>query len=302
MKRFVPSLSTLLAFEAAAAYRNFTRAAEDLGLTQSGVSRHVGALERQLGIKLFERVGPRLVLTAAGKNYAKHVTRLLDGLEQATIDVVRGAPAKDALQIAVQDSLASQWLVPRMPNFLERFQPFDFNMTPVVALDDLAERGIDVAVLRGRGAWADAHVHHLFDEMVTVVAAPSLIPVGADLPLDAHQRFPLIQNAHRPDSWLRWLKAKGLARQDKITGPRFAQTTMVIEASIAGIGLGVVPTVMIEAHLASGALHTPFGPPEPSGFSYYVVYPLTLGASKRVLDFRDWLINQTRGLRQEASG
>lgn len=297
MQRFVPSLAALLAFEAAATYQNFTRASEDLGLTQSGVSRQVNALERQLGVKLFERIGPRLVLTEAGRAYSQTVTRLLDELEQATIDVVRGSSTKAALKIAVQDSLASQWLVPRMRRFLDRFEDADISMFPVSTLDDVSDGRIDIAVLRGRGAWAEAHVHHLFDEDVAVVAAPTLIPIGAQHEPGDYRRFPLIQNAHRPDSWLRWLEAKGLATQDTISGPRFSQSSMVIQAALAGIGLGVVPVVMIEEQLQSGALHLPLGPPVPSGMSYFAVYPIKAGASKRVLDVRDWLIAETRSLR-----
>ncbi len=297
MKRYIPTLGALMAFEAAATYRNFTRAGEDLGLTQSGVSRQVAALEQQLGLKLFERIGPRLVLSDAGRNYVQAITPLLDGLEEASIDLVRGSRSKDVLQIGVQDSLGSQWLVRRMPKFLKRFPDFAFNLVPLANDADFATSGVDIAVLRGRGAWADAHAQRLIAETVAVVAAPALIPPETQPSPSDYYRFPLIQNAHRPDSWLRWLEAQGLSRQDTITGPRFAQTSMVIEAAVSGMGLAVVPTVMIEPLLALGTLHMPLGPPVPSGLSYFVVYPLSLGVSKRVLDFRDWLIQETRSMR-----
>jgi DNA-binding transcriptional LysR family regulator len=297
VKRYIPSVSALMAFEAAATYRNFTRAGEDLGLTQSGVSRQVAALEQQLGVKLFERIGPRLVLSDAGRSYVQAITPHLDGLEEASIDLVRGSRSSDVLRIGVQDSLGSQWLVRRMSKFLKRFPDFAFNLVPAGNDVDFVKSGMDIAVLRGRGAWADAHAQRLIAEAVTVVAAPSLIPLGSRLLPGDYHRFPLIQNAHRPDSWLRWLDAHDLARQDTITGPRFSQTSMVIEAAVSGMGLAVVPTVMVEQHLAQGTLHMPLGPPVSSGLSYFVVYPLSLGVSKPVLDFRDWLINETRGLR-----
>ena len=297
MKRFIPSLNGLNAFEAAATYRNFTRAGDDLGLTQSGVSRQIAALEAQLGLKLFERVGPRLVLTNPGRSYVQAITPLLDALEEATIDMVRGSRTRDLLKIGVQDSLGSQWLVRRMTSFMQGAPGVAFNMVPLSRDIDLARDGLDVAVLRGRGAWADAHAHRLFAEMVVVVGAPTLIPAGTVLDPSDYHRFPLIQNAHRPDSWLRWLEAKGLERKNNIAGPRFAQTSMVIEAALSGIGLAVVPTVMIEEELAAGRLHAALGPPVPSGLSYFVVYPLSLGVSKPVLDFRDWLIRETRPLR-----
>lgn len=297
MRRFVPSISALHAFEASATYLNFTRAGEDLGLTQSGVSRQVGNLERQLGVRLFERLGPRLVLTETGRSFLQTVSGILDDLEEAAIDVVRGSRSVDAMQIGVQDSFAAQWLVPRMHRFLARCKNPRFNMVPVHGEADLESLSIDIAVLRGRGAWANAHVRHLLSEEVAVVAAPSLIPAGEQRDPALHTRYEKIQNAHRPDSWLRWLAAKGLSHDGPISGPRFSQTSMVIEAAVTGIGLAVVPTIMVENQLRSGALHMPFGEAVASGLSYFAVYPERNGQSKEVLEFRDWLILETRQFR-----
>lgn len=294
MRRFIPSLSALAAFEAAATYRSFTRAAENLGMTQSGVSRQVSQLEKHFGIKMFERIGPRLVLTDAGRNYVAEVTRILDDLEEASIDIVRGSSTRDSLRIGVQDSLASRWIVPKIQTFITRFPNVNFTIVPISDNRDLESQNIDVAVLRGRGAWDDAHAYHLLSEAVAVVAAPSLIPAGSAVSPSSYASYPLIQNAHRPDSWLRWIDAKGLSRAETISGPRFAQTSMVIEAARAGIGLAVVPTLMVQDHIASGSLHMPMGSAVPSGLSYFVVYPLKLGVSKPVLDFRDWIQSVAR--------
>ena len=297
MRRFLPSLTALTAFEAAATYLNFTRAGEDIGLTQSGVSRQVSNLEKLLGVRLFERIGPRLVLTAAGRNYLESITKLLDGLEEVSIDAVRGSRLQDATRIGVQDSFASQWLVPRMAGFMKRFPETQFNMVPTTDDPNFSEENIDIAVLRGRGAWTDAHAYKLFDETMVVVASPALIPKGERLAATRYSDFQKIQNARRPDSWLRWLEAMNMSHEGPIFGPRFAQTTMVIKAAISGLGVAVVPAVMVEDHLRDGQLHCPFGDPVPSGYSYFAVYPMNAGVSKRVLDFRDWIMAETRCLR-----
>ncbi len=297
MRRFLPSLTALTAFEAAATYLNFTRAGEDIGLTQSGVSRQVGNLEKLLGVRLFERIGPRLVLTSAGRNYLESITKLLDGLEEASIDTVRGSRLQDATRIGVQDSFASQWLVPRMAGFMKRFPDTQFNMVPTTDNPNFSEDNIDIAVLRGRGAWTDAHAYKLFEETMVVVAAPSLIPKGEKLEARQYNGFQKIQNARRPDSWLRWLEAMNMSHDGPIFGPRFAQTTMVIKAAVSGLGVAVVPTVMVEDYLRDGQLHCPFGEPVLSGYSYFAVYPINAGVSKRVLDFRDWITAETRPLR-----
>lgn len=297
MKRYLPSLSALSAFEAAAIHLNFTRAGEDIGLTQSGISRQVAALEAQLGLRLFERIGPKLVLSDAGRAYRERVSQTLDQLEEATIDLVRGSARSEMLQIGVQDSLGSQWLVSKMTRFIKRFPDQHFTMLPVDGTLDFSSSQIDVAVLRGRGVWPDMYHHHLMDEKVVVVAAPSLIPAGTELPPTEFCRFPLIQNAHRPASWLRWLEANSLSHNERISGPRFSQTNMVIQAAIAGIGLAVVPRVMVEVQLDCGLLHMPLGGAVPSGFGYYLVYPFNRNITKPITDFRDWLVSETRSLR-----
>lgn len=296
MRRYIPSLSALQAFEASATTLSFTRAGEDLGRTQSGVSRQVSNLESMLGIELFERFGPRLVLSPAGEVYAASISNILNQLEEASMDVIRGSRSSDALQVGVQDSFASRWLVPRMKGFMAAHPKEAFNITPLRGDVDFSA-GPDIAVMRGQGAWRDAVAYKLITEHVAVVAAPELMAADDKRPLSQHQNYPKIQNAHRPDSWLRWLAAKDIEHHGPISGPRFSQTTMVIEAALAGIGLAVLPIFMIEEHVANGRLHLPFGPPVASGAGYYVVYPETRRPSAPVRRFRDWIIAETRTMR-----
>lgn len=296
MRRYIPSLSALQAFEASASTLSFTRAGEELGRTQSGVSRQVSNLEALLGVDLFERFGPRLVLTHAGEEFAGSVSDILDQLEDASMDVIRGSRSADALQIGVQDSFASRWLVPRMKLFMEEHPLQTFNVIPLRGDVDFA-KGPDVAVIRGQGAWRDAVSYKLISELVAVVASPGLVAKSEKLMLSDHQKYPKIQNAHRPDSWLRWMAAKDIEHQGPISGPRFSQTTMVIEAALSGIGLAVVPVFMIEEYLSNGRLYLPFGPPVASGAGYYVVYPETRRPPAPVRVFRDWILAETRRLR-----
>lgn len=296
VRRYIPTVAALQAFEASALTLSFTRAGEELGRTQSGVSRQVSNLEGLLGVNLFERFGPRLVLTPAGEQFAATVSDILDRLEEASMDVIRGSRSADALQIGVQDSFASRWLVPRMKRFMELHPSQTFNLIPVRGDVDF-DRGPDVAVLRGQGAWRDAVAYKLISEQVAVAASPDLVPLGMTLPLTDHQTFQKIQNAHRPDSWLRWMAAKDIDHHGIISGPRFSQTTMVIEATLAGIGIAVLPVFMIEEYLEDGRLHLPFGAPVASGAGYYAVYPETRRAPTPVRNFRDWILSETRTMR-----
>jgi len=298
MRRFLPSLSALHAFEATAHHMSFTTAAEDLGITQSGVSRQIKSLEEYLGVTLFERRGSRLVLTDNGKVYAGEIGRLLDMLEQASIDVVRGGKAHSDLLVGSLPTLASRWLSSRLDRFTSANPGCRIEITPAVNNTDFNNTPMDVAILRGAGAWTDASAYELFAEEIVVVAAPSLIPAGVKLDPLEFAKFPLLQNAARPSLWLQWLRASKVDYRGTIQGARFAHTAMLLNAAASGMGLAVAPTVLVEREFASGAFHTPFGPPVRTGDSYYVVFPERKAHFPAVKAFRDWIIRETRSQRQ----
>lgn len=162
-KRFLPSLSALQAFEAAARLLNFTKAADELGMTQSGVSRHVHGLEQFLNLRLFERIGSHLVLTEVGLTYYEDVVQVLARLEEASIDAVRGRRGGDWLVIASTPTLAWSWLVPRMRGFAERHPDIPFELATVGDDLDLEASSVDIAIMRGSGQW-HARARKLFDE------------------------------------------------------------------------------------------------------------------------------------------
>lgn len=298
MARYVPSLAWLVAFEAAAKHLNFTRAGEELGMTQSGVSRHIRALEAFLGISLFQRIGPRLVITEAGRTYAAELDRVLNDLEKASIDVVRGWKAELALRVAANASVASRWLAPRMDRFRARHPDLSFEVVPTPSQIDFGEAAVDIAMLRGRGYWHACQSVPLMEEVVAVAAAPSLVPLGERLSVADFTRFPQLQNSSRSDSWLKWLHAHGERHSGPLQGPRFANMSMLINAAVSGLGLAIVPVLLMERELEAGTLHLPFGPPVPSGESYFAVYPEGKAHKGEILAFRDWLLAETRALRQ----
>lgn len=297
MRRFLPSFSGLYAFEAATRHMNFTRAAEDLGMTQSGVSRQIKNVEDYLGISLFERSGSRLVLTDSGRVYAQEVAAALDKLEEASIDVVRGHKADTGLLVGALPTIASRWLAPRLDSYTAQYPDGQIEITPTTSDVDFETSPIDVAVLRGDGPWSNARSYELFSEEIVVVASPSLVPLGESRDPMTFASYRLLQNAARPSGWLQWLRSAGLDYQGTIHGPRFAYTSMLINAAVSGLGLAVAPIPLIERELESGALHMPFGPPVRSGDSYYVVYPERKAHFESVKNFRDWLLRETRSRR-----
>ncbi|MCV9960455.1 LysR substrate-binding domain-containing protein [Pararhizobium sp. BT-229] len=294
MRRYLPSLSALHAFEAAARYMNFTKAADDLGLTQSGISRQIKNLEDFLGVTLFHRSGPRLVLTEIGANYYRDVALSLDRLQEISIDAVRGRTVDSSLMIGTHPTFASRWLPQRLSTFIDAHPEIPLEIMPAAPTTDFETTRLDITVLRGAGTWLHARSVELFPETLAVVASPSLIPLGEKLaPLD-FSNFPMLQNSGRPSLWLSWLRLAGLSYSGRIQGSRFSNHEMIINAAVHGIGIAVVPTFYIERELHRGLLHMPFGDPIRSDDSYYAVYPERKSHIANIILFRDWLVRQTR--------
>lgn len=294
MRRFLPSLSALQAFEAAGRHLSFTRAAEDLFVTQGGISRQITKLEQMLGLPLFERSGSRLILTDAGTKYLSDVVYTLNTLEEASIDLVRGRKADSSLMIGANPTLVSRWLTPRLNKFVQLAPDVPVEIGPIESDVDFRTCRFDIAVMRGVGAWDAARAQELFAEQLAVVASPTLVPPGQKRDRLDFSQIPTLQNASRPSLWIQWLRASGLINKGIIQGIRFSQSEMLISAALNGLGLAVVPIHYVQRELESGALHLPFGDPVPSGESYWVVSPERKSHKPDVIRFRDWLMRQAR--------
>lgn len=293
MRRFLPSLSALHAFEAAARHMSFTRAAEDIGVTQSGISRQIRNLESYLGCRLFERTGPRLVLTEPGAIYFREVSQMLDKLQEVSIDVVRGRKANTSLSIGSHPTFATKWLAPRLSSFMSANKEIPFELTHALPTTDFENCSLDLAIMRGISPWANARAHELFPEEIAVIASPSLIAPKTHLDPSDLAHFPMLQNVNRPSMWLHWLRVANISYKGTIQGPRFSYSEMLINAATNGLGLAVVPIHYVTQELNSGLLHLPFGKAIPSGESYFVVYPERKSHLKNVGIFRDWLLRET---------
>lgn len=297
MRRFLPTLSTLQAFEAAARQLSFTKAADDLGITQSAISRQIKNLEEFLGIQLFERYGSRVVLTDAGKAYAETIHSAIDRLEVASIDIVRGRRAEEALKVGTLPTLGSRWLSQYLGAFSRAYPEEHLEFVRTHSDVNFDQTNVDVAILRGDGSWPGAKSYPLFPEKIAVVASPELISPNESQERTAFAHHRLLQNASRSSLWLKWLRASDINYRGTLQGPRFDNTGMLINAAIAGYGLAVAPVILVEKELAEGRLHPPFGQPVLSGESYFLVYPERKAHSVAVKRFRDWILQMTKPLR-----
>lgn len=294
MRRFLPSLSALQAFEAAGRHGSFTKAAKDMSITQSGVSRQITSLENFLGVRLFERIGSRIVLTHAGSSYLADITLLLDEIERASIDAVRGRKLDDRLLVRAMPSFSSRWLTPRLMGFIDAHPDTMVEIGTTGADMDFETTDADLVILRGRGSWRGAIAQELFAERIVPVASPLLLPVGnAPDHLD-FDKIRTLQNAGRPDLWLTWLRLSGHKHSGRIIGPRLPNSEALIAAAISGLGLAVVPLAYVEKELVSGALWMPFGPAVVTDNRFWIVQPERQSPKAAVKLFKAWLQRSVR--------
>lgn len=292
MRRFVPSLSALHAFDAAVRYLSFTKAAEDLCVTQSGISRQIRNLEEFLGITLFERSGPRIVLTEAGRSYYEEMSRLLNRMEEASIDAVRGRTTEDFLRVAMSPTLERRWGVFMLSQFNRARPDILFEVVACPNSQDPATFDANLFFLRGAGNWASCRSYLLFEEELVVVGSPGLLPEDRFLTEDELRDFTLIQNVSRPSLWLHWLRSAGITFQGPILGPRFSVTDAIIEATLCGLGLAVVPESYVRAELAQGRLKLAFGQRCTSGEAFYMCCPKAFMSQNGVAAFRKWFLTE----------
>ncbi|RCK28130.1 transcriptional regulator [Thalassospira profundimaris] len=294
-----PPLNALRAFEAAARLGSFARAANELSVTPGAISQQVANLEASLGMVLFDRNGPKLTLREAGRAYLPSLRRALDEIEAATLDLVTHGVGERRLVIGALHTLASSWLIPR----LKRFQNEHPDIRPVIetlALNfatperspDLATRQMDVGLYFGDGTWQDARADKLFDEIQVVVAKPGTIASDPsdDLTTLISGQTRLIHTT-RPKAWHDWGQAHGVTISGA-PGPGFEHFFMLIEAAKAGMGIALLPRVLIEGPLADGTLEVVCNATLQNPGAYYLITPQNRIEAPEVGAFRDWLLRE----------
>lgn len=293
-RRLIPDIVNLQAFECAARHQNFSRAAEELNLTQSAVSRQIGDLERQTGLKLFERVRQRVVLSEAGLRLLPEVKDLLLRSERLMIGAVAAGQMKQSLRVATLPTFGTRWLVPRLGLFLNRHRDVAVTVESRSRPFSFEEDNFDLAIHYGLPVWAGAVATFLCNETVLPVASRDL---AGRLDLASPQGLsegPLLHLTTRPKLWAQWFDLQALPAENAYPGARFDNFSMIIAAAIAGLGVALLPTYLIEHELKAGALLPLFDLPMPTENSYYVVMPEKKQANEIATLFQGWLLGQIK--------
>jgi LysR family glycine cleavage system transcriptional activator len=292
-RRLTPSMSLLLAFEAAGRHNSFTKAAAELALTQSAVSRQVQALEALLEVVLFKREGRQIELTAAGALYQHELAGALARIRGATLQTISHRTEADTLHLAALPTFASKWLMPRMGDFYTRHPGSLVHIHSRIVRGDLSEGAQDMSAIicAGSGQWPGYVAHRLLSEKLVVVASPKAMPGYAHMSVHEAAKQLLLGVVSRPHAWADWFADIGLQGLPTMRlGPSFEHTGHLIQAVIAGIGLGLVPRILVQEEIAQGELVTLFEPME-SGRGYYLAYPAHNQHLPSLKAFREWLLS-----------
>jgi DNA-binding transcriptional LysR family regulator len=296
----LPSLDLLKGFEAAARHLSFTRAAEELFLTQSALSRQMQTLEEQLGLPLFERRHRQLLLTGAGQVLQATAKVVLDEIGQA-VTAIRREQSAEPLKVSTNQPFASLWLIPRLSHFRERHPDIDVYISADNRIVDLERERIDLAVRYCGEATAPSGSRRLFGERLVPVCSPALAsrrqhPLKRPEDLahhvllhidDERGRFPWL-------NWSAWLAAIGIDRLAPAGSLRFNHFDQVIQAAIDGQGVALGREPLIDRLLRQRKLVAPFRDRYATPRAYYIVRSSHGAQRGEAQAFSDWLEEEAR--------
>ncbi|NVK24400.1 MAG: transcriptional regulator GcvA [Gammaproteobacteria bacterium] len=300
MARRLPPLNSLKAFEAAARNLSFTKAAEELFVTQAAISHQIKLLEDHLSMKLFMRRNRSLLLTEEGQSYYLDIKDIFANLYEATEKLLtRGA--KGSISIALTPSFAIQWLIPRLTKFNQLYPDIDVKIKAVDHEDNSLTDDVDVAIYYGLGHWQGVHSDKLHTEFMLPVCSPLLL--NGDKPLAEPadlQHHTLLHDMTRTN-WNEWIKQAGVRDINVNQGPIFSHSSMVLQAAIHGQGVALGHNILAKPEIESGRLITPFNQVLISKNAYYLVCREAQIESPKIATFRSWLIDEVQ-LDQQQEG
>jgi DNA-binding transcriptional LysR family regulator len=328
MRRKIPNTAALMAFESAARHESFTKAGDDLALSQSAICRQIAGLEEFLGVPLFRRTRRGVKLTEAGEIYSRQVSARLDAVEHDTLALMAHRGQGSVLELAVVPTFATRWLMPRLAGFQRAHPGVTVNLSTSTRPFLFDGTAFDAAIYFGDAGWPGTEAHFLMHEQSVPVCSPALLERalktqarenaadankhGAKLgpkdngkgkakagdrqdntgtTLEAAQlaRLPLLQQGTRPYAWRHWFESRGMRVDHDLGGPRYELFSMLAQAAMHDMGVALIPPMLIEEELAGGRLAIVIDHASVSEKAYYLIFPERKSGSAGLAAFSDWL-------------
>lgn len=291
MPKRLPPLNALKAFESAARHLSFTKAADELFVTQAAVSHQIKSLESFLSTKLFHRKNRSLLLTEEGQGYFQDLRDIFVQMQEAT-ERLLAMGAKGTITVATPPSFASQWLVPKIYQFSAQHTDIDVRIKAIDLDDGFLDDSIDVAVYYGYGRWPGLHSTKLLAQYLTPMCSPLLLQRGKPLNnLDDLRHHTLLHDGER-SAWKNWLDTFKVKNVNVNQGPIFSHTMLILQAASIGQGIALSDTVLAKPDIDSGRLVCPFEERIESKESYYLVCNESQADKSKIKVFTDWMLSQ----------
>ncbi len=292
--RRLPPLNSLRVFESAARHESFAAAAEELFITASAVSHQVKALERYLGLKLFNRLNRKVELTAAGRNYLTPVKQSLNEMEVATQHIVSN-PETEIVTISTAPNFLVRWLMPRLKDFQQKYPDVELQLTASNDIVDLYKTNIDMAIYFGHGDWHDIDVHFLHKVYLVPVCSPDLLSEGLTLdePEDL-KKFTLIHVTKRLFEWPEWLELANMTSKGFSRGLQLSSSQLATSAARECLGIALADSTLTAREIEQGKLLKPFDLLLDSQRSFYLVQQKNRPMTEGMRVFKDWLISEMK--------
>lgn len=303
MRRKVPTLQSLICFEAAAKHSSYTYASQELFITQSAVSRQIQQLEEFLGLTLFNRTRHGVELTHAGKQYYKNIKPYLLGLEQSTLDIMSHKGLGGTLKLGVVPTFATRWLLPKLHRFNEIYPEITVHLETSTKPFLFNENIFDAAIYAGTQQqidhWPGTQTHFLMKEDVVPVCSPALIfkhfpeaemidEYSYDLSDEQLQQLPLLQQTTRYGIWQEWFQTHQIPHPNPYDGQRHELFSMLAVAANHNMGMALIPQMLIEKELRKKELVIASRKTLEGMRSYYLVHS-SQEVTPMIEKFVDWI-------------
>jgi LysR family glycine cleavage system transcriptional activator len=291
MRRNIPPLNPLRVFEAAARHTHFTRAADELGITQAAVSRQISVLEKWLSVPLFERRHTELRLTPEGTRYLHSLRQAFDIIDESTMSIL-SEPVEAKVTLCTYATFAHFWLMPRLSRFRQRFPNVQVDFLTSVASIEFRRDQADLIVTHGIAKPEGVISQKILGDVLVPVCSPIFLEKNKPLsgPADL-RKLTLLHSRYRSNDWAEWFSSLGI-EFDSQPGLVFAGSTLAYQAAKEGIGIAMGQYRLLEAEIASGALVVPFDHRLERATGYFLLHSKHALHDPHITAFRDWIMEE----------
>ncbi|SHI51060.1 transcriptional regulator GcvA [Wenxinia saemankumensis] len=293
--RTMPSLNALRTFEAAARHGSFTRAGEELNVTQSAASRMVRSLEEYLEVELFTRRSRIIELTDEGRYYAGVVGDAMGRIESGTTELMSTRAGAGTLTVGILPTFGTKWMIPRLGSFIDRHPHIRLSVVSADGAPDGGDSRLDTAIRFGYGEWPGHVGQPIMSEELVVVCSPRIMDGPYPLvDLDMLAKHSLIIHSTRPRAWDHWFRSTGADPSAMRWGLQLEHFFMVLQAAVSGLGVALLPSFLVESDIAAGNLVAPFPNRVNGPGGYYLVTPENKTDLPRIRAFSDWITKEAK--------